>query len=188
MTLPATYATAEIQSLSAALGEDPLAHLENLRPDDLVLIAAFIQAFNFIEFNLRRSVSSFVHAGLVPHKKRIVPSDLVKMAVAAVSRMDPAIEDIPDTVGRLDELEFRRPFRNLFAHWAAKRIKGHDALYLMSHDARDAQQAMIGQIDRDHAGFAIMLMPDLRGLAQHIGQYESWLARKTADWHERYSG
>ncbi|PRX29218.1 hypothetical protein B0G75_109206 [Paraburkholderia sp. BL18I3N2] len=187
MTLPTSYATVEIESLAAALGEDPLAHLENLCPDDLVLIGAFIQASNFIEFNLRRSVSLFVHAGLVPQKKRIVPSDLVKMAVTAVSRMDPAVEDIPGTVGRLDELEFRRPFRNLFAHWAAKRIRGHDALYLMSCDGRDAEQVMIGEIDRSHGGFAIILLPDVRGLVKHIAQYESWLAQKTADWYVRYS-
>ncbi|MGN8139218.1 hypothetical protein ACTJLC_31550 [Paraburkholderia sp. 22099] len=102
--------------------------------------------------------------------------------------MDPSIEDIPDTIGRLNELEFRRPYRNLFAHWAAKRIRGQDALYLMSHDARDAEQAMVGPIDRSHAGFAIVLLPDVRGLVQHIAQYESWLAQKTAAWYERYGG
>ncbi|AOI42833.1 hypothetical protein [Burkholderia oklahomensis] len=147
--------------------------MENLRTDDLVLIAAFIQSFNFVEFNLHRSVSSFVHAGLVSQMKRIAPSGLVEISVAAVTRMDPAIEDIPDTIGRLNELEFRRPFRNLFAHWAAKRIRGHDALYLMSHDSSDAKRAMIGEIDRSHAGFAILLLPDVRGLVQHIAQYES---------------
>lgn len=186
MALPAPYVTAPLESLKTMLGDDPWAHLENLRSDDLVLIAAFIQTFNFIELNLRRSVSSFVRAGLIPDKKRIGPSDLVEMAVSAVTRLDPTIEDIPDTVRRLKELEFRRTYRNLFAHWAAKRIRGHDALYLMSHDSNDAKRAMVGEIDCSHAGFAILLLPDVRGLVQHIGQYESWLARKAADWYLRY--
>jgi len=188
MALPAPYVTAPLESLKTMLGNDPWGHLENLRSDDLVLIATFIQTFNFIELNLRRSVSSFVRAGLIPNKKRIASSDLVDMSVSAVSRMDPAIQDVADTVGRLNELEFRRPYRNLFAHWATKRIRGHDALYLMSHDSNDTKRAMIGEIDCGSAGFAILLLPDVRGLVQHIGQYESWLARKTADWHMRYGG
>ncbi|MGN8138669.1 hypothetical protein ACTJLC_28640, partial [Paraburkholderia sp. 22099] len=78
MTLPVAYPTEPLESIKAILGDDPLAHLENLRPDDLILIAAFIQTFNFVEFNLRRSVSSFAHAGLVQRKKRVMPSDLVE--------------------------------------------------------------------------------------------------------------
>ncbi|MCT9123789.1 hypothetical protein [Cupriavidus gilardii] len=113
MTLPPPYASAELEGLVAVLGEEPLAHLEDLRADDLVLVAAFIQTFNFVEFNLRRSVSSFVHAGLVQPKKRRMSSELGKTAMAAVSRMDPAVEDIANTVGRLNELEIRRSYQEL---------------------------------------------------------------------------
>jgi hypothetical protein len=188
MALPPPYPTATLESIKESLGDNPLAKLEDLRPDDLVLIAAFIQTFNFVELNLRRSVSAFVQAGLVEPKKRQGPSDLVDMSVAAVMKMDPATENVADTVGRLKELEFRRPFRNLFAHWAAKRIRNQDALYLMSHDSRDVNAVQIGDIDCSRAGFAIVLLPDIRGLVGHIAHYETWLSRKTAEWHERYVG
>lgn len=187
MALPEPFTTSELENLISALGANPLTKLENLHPEDLILIGALIQNFNFIEFNLRRSVSSFVNADLIQQPKRLMPSDLVKVTVSAVALMDPTVEDISDTTGRLNELEFRRPYRNLLAHWAAKRIREHDALYLMSCDGRDAEQSGIGELDHGSAGFAIILLPDLRGLAHHIGRYERWLAQKTADWYERFS-
>jgi hypothetical protein len=75
----------------------------------------------------------------------------------------------------------------LLAHWAAKRIPGEDAIVLMSKDGRDEKQISGEDQSRDdYVRTAIFDLADLRGLVQHIVDYEVWLATKTVEWHKRY--
>ena len=87
MALPPPYPTATLESIKESLGDNPLAKLEDLRPDDLVLIAAFIQTFNFVEFNLRRSVSAFVQAGLVEPKENNYLAAVARRSAVGISSM-----------------------------------------------------------------------------------------------------
>ncbi|WP_144112030.1 hypothetical protein [Paraburkholderia sp. BCC1886] len=187
MTLPPPYENETLKSIEASLGDNPMSRLEELQANDLALIAKFIQTFNVVEFNLRRALSVLILAGLIPPKKRILPADLVLLTTAAVEKMNPATENIPDTLARLQDLEIRRQFRNLLAHWAAKRIHGADALFLMSHDERDANQVKVGPLGWDYAAYAIVRLSDLLDQIQRIVDHDRWLAPKTAEWLKRYS-
>jgi hypothetical protein len=72
----------------------------------------------------------------------------------------------------------------LLAHWAAKRIPGHDAIVLLSMDTNDALAALGNNaITKDHCSYSILMLPDLRGLLNHIAKYDEWLAKKTSEWH-----
>lgn len=194
--LPQEYRTLRGEELERKVEALPngFADLEPLQPPDYQLIGAFIQVFNFIEFNLRRSLEIHARAELLEpsiarRHSRIRQADIVKQAKAAVSRMDSMVEDIPATRGKLNEIEFRRAFRNLLAHWAARRIPGEDAILLLSKDGSDDKQISGEEtVGHDHAKNAIVDLADLRGLLAHIISYENWMAAKTSEWHRRYIG
>lgn len=194
--LPQEYRTPRGEELERKVEALPggLTDLEPLQAPDYQLIGAFIQVFNFIEFNLRRSLEVHARAELLEpsiarRHSQIHQADLVKRAKAAVSRMDPTVEDIPATHSKLDEIEFRRTFRNLLAHWAARRIPGEDAIVFLSKDGRDDKRISGEEtVGHDHAKKAIVDLADLRGLLAHIIPYENWMAAKTTEWHRRYIG
>jgi len=180
-----------LEKVLAGLGDNP-SSLAGLKSDDLRLIGSFIQIYNYIELNLRRSIEIFARSNLLDDAvarkhHRISSKLLVQTLKAAVVKLDPSIEDIDKNLKKLDEIEYRRSVRNLLAHWAAKRIPGEDAIVLMSKDGLDEKQISGEDQSRDdYVRTAIFDLADLRGLVQHIVDYEVWLATKTVEWHKRY--
>lgn len=181
----------QLQNLVAAL-PGGLAGLDHLTLGDHQLIGAYIQLFNFIELNLRRSVDVFAQAKLLApaiakRHRKLASSELVPALKQGVSGMDGAMENIPSAVAKLDEIELRRSFRNLLGHWAARRIPGEDAILLVTKDARDERQVSSQDgLEGDDVTTAIMDLADLRGLLEHMGDYDLWIAEKTAEWFGRY--
>ena len=191
--LPPEHINEHMLRLQAKLLEyetDP-SRLENLTPDDFHLIGAYVQIFNFIEFNCRRSVEIFALAGLLQGRPAAKPqrthiSDLIPTIKRVVGGMDQAIEDVADSLGKLDEIELRRGFRNLLAHWAARRIPGEDAIVLFSMDGFDGRQLFgTDKPLEDVAQHAILNLADVRGLIVHMATYEQWIATKVSEWHLR---
>lgn len=177
-----------IQTIDAELGGNALAKLEPLTGADAALIGQLIQSFNFLEYNLRRSIEIFNHAGLTKYgKKNPHSSELAQIVKAGVTAM--GIDDATAGVicQTLDDIELHRDTRNHLAHWAAKRIKGHDALYLMSMDQKDAIRRTGSKGDHETSIYCIMNLPDLRRLLQHISKQDVWLAELTAQWFIRYA-
>lgn len=166
-----------------------LSELLPLHTEDAYLIGAFVQVFNFIELNLRRSLDVFCSAGLIERKKHFQTFELVNLVKIGLRKTGVTGQPLEEELAKLDEIEFRRPFRNLLAHWAAKRIPGHDAIVLLTMDGKDASNVGIGSpVSKDHCTYSIMMIPDLRGLLQHVSKYDEWLAHKTSEWHTQFSG
>lgn len=184
MALPKAFESEQLRIVQEHFLTLELSELLQLEREDAFLIGAFVQIFNFIELNLRRSLEIFCSADLVPRKKYFRTSELVELTKKAVMNLELSNPELNDTLGKLDEIEFRRPFRNLLAHWAAKRIPGHDAIVLLSMDTNDALAALGNNaITKDHCSYSILMLPDLRGLLNHIAKYDEWLAKKTSEWH-----
>lgn len=184
MAIPAAFESDQLQSLRAYFETLELPDLLPLEREDMFLIGAFVQVFNFIELDLRRSIEAFCAAGLITPKKQFHTSELVELVKNAVSQLDRVAPELSDTLGKLDEIEFRRPFRNLLAHWAARRVPGHDAIVLLSMDKKDAKAALgVQTVTKDHCAYSLLMLPDLRGLLVHISTYDEWLAKKTSEWH-----
>lgn len=121
--------------------------------------------------------------------RKLASSELVPALKQGVAGMDGAMEDIASALARLDEIELRRSFRNLLGHWAARRIPGEDAILLVTKDARDERQISSQDgLGGDDVTTAIMDLADLRGLLEHMGDYDHWIAEKTAEWFSRYVG
>lgn len=176
-----------IQTLDAELGDDALSKLEPLTYGDAALIGHLIQSFNFLEYNLRRSIEIFAHAGLIAAVKNPHSSKLAEIVKAGVAAMDLDVETAGVICQTLDDIELHRDIRNHLAHWAAKRIKGHDALYLMSLDHKDAIRRTGSKGDHETSIYCIMNLADLRGLLQHISKQDVWLAEFTAQWFIKYA-
>ena len=177
-----------IETVNAYLGDDALSKLEPLTGADAALIGNLIQSFNFLEFNLRRSIEIFAHAGLIPAlKKNPHTSELAQTVKAGVADMglDAATANV--ICQSIDDIELHRDIRNHLAHWAAKRVKGHDALYLMSFDQKDAIRRTGSKGDHQTIIYCIMNLADLRGLLLRISKQDAWLAELTAQWFIKYA-
>jgi hypothetical protein len=146
MALPPENRTPRMELLQAIVARTPREKLMDfpvLKPAEHQLIGAFIQKFNYMDFNLRRAIETFARAKLLSKaaaKKypKIHSSEVAAVIQDAVKAMDPAVEDIADTTKILWIIERRREIRNLLGHWAARRIPGEDAIVLLSKDENDA--------------------------------------------------
>ena len=184
-----TQRSNELQAKLQDLGD--LSELENLTSEDFRLIGAYVQIYNFIEFNGRRCVEIFARAGLLDGRsakkpQRLHLSTLIETIKSVVVRMD-AVENVADSLVKLDEIEQRRGIRNLLAHWAARRLPGEDAIVLLTMSGFDEQQ--ISEADTpfgDYARTAILDLADVRGLLVHMAEYEKWIGHKVAEWYARF--
>jgi len=188
MALPPPHENEELRRLRDVLARTPLAVLEPLRDEDYWLLGKYVQLYNFLEFNLRRAAQIFVEAGIIERPQRLGSHNLIETVKQGVMRLNTADEPAADTLGKLSEIEDRRGFRNLLAHWPAKRIPQEDALVLLSQDSADAKRMLGRENTAAHCSHAVVALPDLRGLVLHMDEYEIWLARKTAQWFARYHG
>jgi hypothetical protein len=194
MALPLSHRNPHIERLAKLVrevGERELFRFPHLSADVVQMFGAFIQYYNFIDMNLRRSVEAFAIAEKLPAEVqrkylKLSSTALVPTVKAVVQTMDPSVEDVPDALGKLDEIEFRRPFRNLFAHWAAKRIPNEDAIVFFTKNEADALQTSGTGLEVGNVSTGVMDLADLRGLCIHIEAYERWIAVKTSDWYFRY--
>lgn len=191
--LPPELKTPEIEKLTKLVGTGHInfAALENLTSDDLKVFAAFIQFYNYIEINLRRSIEAFDHGQILSNeaskrRRKLRAAELVPIAKDAVQKMSPDQEDIFDTLAKLTEIEFRRPYRNLLAHWGARRIPGHDAIVFLTMNNQDALQVLGKDLEIASLATATLRMADLRGLTVSISEHEKWLSLKTSEWCEKY--
>ena len=186
-----THGVNKLQASLGALGGD-LSKLESLTHEDFRIIGAYVQLYNFLEFNCRRAVEIFAGVGMLKglaaeKPQRVHSSKLFETAKGVVARMDPTVEDVPDSLAKLDEIELRKGFRNLFAHWAARRIPGQDAIVLFSMDGYDERQISGADAPfRDSARTAMINLADIRGLLVHMSDYERWMGHKVAEWYARY--
>lgn len=196
MALPPENRTPRMEMLESIVACTPRERLIDfpvLEPADHQLIGAFIQHFNYMDFNLRRAIETFARAKLLSEKAakkypKIHSSDVAGIVEDAVKAMDPAVEDIADTTHILWIIERRREIRNLLGHWAARRIPGEDAIVLLSKDENDARRIGGAYLAAGSVKQAVLDLADLRLVLGHIAQIDPWLARKVSDWYERYVG
>jgi len=196
--IPQEFRTDKVERLQAIVDsfDGDVSRLEELKEDDLKLIGHFVHLYNFIELNLRRSVQAFASAGLLgdikPRRyRRFAPADLIKTVKEVVSRLELPTSDIEDAHRKLDEIEERWKVRNIFAHWAGRRVPKEDGIFFMSLDARDEKQIMGTDYSDDDStpNFTLSLcmdLADLRDLALHMMPYGEWIAIKARDWSLQY--
>lgn len=173
----------EIKRILDEIGGRELEKSEPLHPRDLQLIGELIQIYNYIEFNLRRCIDLFTHAGMIPRTEKVIP--IARLSAVALEGISKA-EDSDAWAAHLAEIELHRDARNQLAHWAARHISGERALLILSMNPAESKKRINQTVDHTHSTYGVMLVEDLQWLVLHVARYEKMLAEATSHWYQRY--
>lgn len=183
MALPIEFKNERTEYLAQEASKYQIHELGNLTNDDFVLLGKYIQLYCFIELNLHRLFNKFELMGLIKTKSKERVSipyildkliDLVSLNLVEASRVD-------EVKLKLMKIKSRRDYRNIFAHWAAKKIPNEDAMIFFAGDALDYKKVFNKKINPDVVAYTIFDMADVRGLVANISGYEEWIAHFYAE-------
>jgi hypothetical protein len=187
--LPPEYRTAELTDAFESLGGN-LERTTALDDDGLRLLSRYVQLFNYMELNLRRSVAAFAHAGLLPHLtekklRNLRPASLCATVKAAIERTSASREERDHWAQNIDAIETGRSYRNLFAHWAARGLGLADIVFL-TRSEMDAEEATGQPLALGSVAIAILHRASVGDLIDRMAPLEIWLAHATVKWSADY--
>jgi hypothetical protein len=189
MAIPTAHESEQVVAAKAQFEHMGVNGLKTLRDEDALLIGKVILIFSFNELNLRRAVEILGAKGFLQPKKKFQTSELVEAVKEGISSAFPSDSQLSDDLANLNEIEFRRPFRNMFAHWAAKRLEETDSIVFMTKDSQD-EKAVHGLNTANTYGvtFSVMMIEDIRGLLNNIVKHGEWLALRMPKWYLALGG
>ncbi|WP_439212620.1 hypothetical protein [Duffyella gerundensis] len=188
MALPIEYRNARAEYLEQEASKYQVSELWNLTNEDFMILGKYIQMYCFIELNIHRLFNSIVSAELfeIKLKGRASIACILDKLIELVGDNLVESSKVDETIGKLKEIKFRRDYRNIFAHWAAKRIPNEDGMIFFASDDSDYKKIFGEKIEADMAAYAIFDVADIRGLVTHLSSYEEWIAHFSAEVHEKY--
>lgn len=188
MALPIEYRNARAEYLEQEASKYQVSELWNLTNEDFMILGKYIQMYCFIELNIHRLFNSIVLAELfeIKSKGRVSIPCILDKLIELVGDNLVESSKVDETIGKLKEIKFRRDYRNIFAHWAAKRIPNEDGMIFFASDDSDYKKIFGEKIEADMAAYAIFDVADIRGLVTHLSSYEEWIAHFSAEVHEKY--
>lgn len=186
MALPKSTRTPRLEELEAKLHSAPTAMKDWPQPtkEDVLLIGGIVVLYSYVEFNLRRLVETFDHAGLLPEKWR---GKALNLDLAEVEK---AVQETPvwagaHDVAALKELEQLRPLRNLVAHFAVSRFPEDDAWVFVTKNRRDYKYAVGKDVPPGVAMVAIVERDQIKTALRRIQHIHDWLAQVTPVFEKR---
>ena len=136
---------AQITTLKDQLECDPDAFLRatiDLTDADMLVMGKFIQLYCYGDLNARRIIDALRLAAIGPNAmnaSRLQDAQVFpKLREAADLLWDSNLKEGLHKAA--ETIELHRTHRHTFAHWAARRIPGHDALIVFSKNAREAER------------------------------------------------
>ena len=188
MALPIEYRNERTEHLELEANKYQTNELWNLTSEDFMLLGKYIQMYCFIELNIHRLFNNLKSAGLVKTKSkdRVNVPYILDKVIELMSHNLIESSKVDETIGKLKEIKFRRDYRNIFAHWAAKRIPNEDGMIFFASDAQDYKKTFERTINADIAAYAIFDVADIRGLVTHLSGYEEWIAHFYAEVCEQH--
>lgn len=189
MAIPVTHESEQVLAAKELFRRVGLEGLQGLRDEDAMLLGKAILIFSFNGLNLRRVVEILCEKGFLQSKKKFQTSELVEKVKDGIAKAFPADDQLIDELAKLDEIGFRRPFRNMFAHWAPKRLNGMDSIVFITKDSQD-ENAVHGLNTSNTYGvtFSVMMVEDIRGLLKSMVTFGEWLALRTQHWYLAMGG
>jgi hypothetical protein len=192
--IPKAHLTHELKSLNDKLSSLPPEALLTFPPltaKDFAIFGAVIQTYNYIEFNLRRAMSTFSAVGLLSSEQR------KRLPRLAGFKLTQAVKEVATEIHRttgmdgeaeshLEAIQQNQPMRNLLAHWAARRVPDEDYFLLVGKDDRDARQVLGKELKLDVVGTCLVDAKALEGLIGFLEPHERWAAEKASEWYKRY--
>ncbi|WP_370546597.1 hypothetical protein NMD64_07930 [Edwardsiella tarda] len=187
MALPLEYRSERVKYLEREASKYQTHELWNLTNDDFMLLGKYVQMYCFIELNIQRLFNELKLKGIIKTKskdKLNVPCILDKL-IELVSKNLIESSGVNEVIGKLNEIKSRRDYRNIFAHWAAKRIPNEDGMIFFSSDPLDYKRIFERRINAGIAAYAILDVADIRGLVAHLCDYEEWIAHFYVEIYEQ---
>jgi hypothetical protein len=141
--LPPAHETPKTKQLKEKLETLHIDQLLPLRAQDFEILGRYIQLYNTIELNLRRTVEVLAKQQLIDPKfanrfGSLRFSALITEIKRCISILEADPEATGDAIKKLDEIERKRAFRNMIAHWSAQRIPNEDAFVFITKNDADA--------------------------------------------------
>jgi leucyl-tRNA synthetase len=194
MALPPETKTEKVINIHTAIGKmtpQEIGALPSLDEQDLRLFGNVVQQFCFIDLNLRRALEIFHLARLLPQRvidsyPNIRDSDLTEVLTEIIERMDAQDEPIEVSLTWLKAISRFRNFRNLVAHFAAKRYQNADVYVFASKSERDAKKVLGAALSGYHIHFAVTGRSEFFDMAKALEDSQAWLAAKIPQWATRY--
>ncbi|ELI8099906.1 hypothetical protein RSG06_003883 [Yersinia enterocolitica] len=197
MALPHEFRNEKAKELERELMKYEVAQLENLSQEDFYLLGMYIQTYNFIEFNIERIFLLLMETGVIclTPQERKVNIDfkfMVDNLLLSLNKIETDPDEIAEVIERINEVVYRRDHRNIFAHWAGKKIPKKDAFVFLTSNIKDMKRVIRMKKEDGYiitsgvVNYVIYDAADLKGLFTHIHEYEVWIAHKTAEWLEKF--
>ena len=156
-----------------------------LNKSDYALVGGLVVLYSYLDFNLRRVLEVFHHAGLLsePWAKKVdkLYAEEVAEAIQSLTCWDDA--------GRkaLAEIEELRGLRNLVAHFTIRRFPSGDAFIFVAKSARDYKRQFGTDPAPGTAFSAVVDCEQIRTALKHVEYVQNWLAGATPKLEERLS-
>lgn len=197
MALPHEYRNEKANELEREYLKYEISQLENLSQEDFYLLGMYIQTYNFIDFNIERIFLLLMETGVIyltPKEKkvRINFNFMVDKLCTSLDKIEFDQNKRAEVIEKINEIVYRRDHRNIFAHWAGKKIPKKDAFVFLTSNLQDMKAVRKMKKEDDYiitsglVNYVIYDAADLRGLFTHIHEYEVWIAHKTAEWLEAF--
>lgn len=188
MALPIEYRNERAEYLEQEASKYQVSELWNLTNEDFMILGKYIQMYCFIELNIHRLFNSIVSTELfeIKSKGRVNIPFILDKLIELVGDNLVESSKVDEIIGKLKEIKFRRDYRNIFAHWAAKKIPNEDGIIFFASDDSDYKKIFGGKIEADMAAYAIFDVADIRGLVTHLSSYEEWIAHFSAEVYEQH--
>jgi hypothetical protein len=104
--------------------------------EDYVVIGGIVVLYSYVEFQMRRLIDVFEHAGLLADEWKGKGGNLNFGEVERAVRATPVWAG-PDDLGAFDKLAELRPLRNLVAHFVVRRFPDDDAFFFVAKSTKD---------------------------------------------------
>lgn len=188
--LPKESPTPELQAANADLdcaGESYMRNAPRLTDVQLLDIARYIQAYNYIELNLRRAIDAFAALEVLPERykskyRKLRTSELVAVVVETILSRKLAEPEEEELLRLLKDIEVGRKERNIFAHWAPRQHPSKPMIIFMSKDENDAMRVRGVYLEPGRVATATMYAEDLPKLASSAVQMDYFFALKVGRW------
>jgi hypothetical protein len=174
-----------LQSIVEKESASNLAGWPMLAKSDYALVGGLIVLYSYIDFNLRRVVEVFHHAGLLkePWAKKVdtLNAEQVAEAIQSLTCWD---DEGRRALGQIEEL---RGLRNLVAHFAIRRFPTDDAFIFVAKSARDYKRHFKAEPPPGAVFSAVVDCEQIRAALRHVEHVQNWLAIATPKLEEALS-
>jgi hypothetical protein len=183
---PYAASSQELKAINADIEADFdkfLANSEPLTDADLVLTGTLVQLFNYADLNARRAIDAIRHAALGPNQQnagKLQDSQVYPKLIEA-AEMLPVGSDLRNGLIKLAKaMQLHQPLRHHAAHWAMRRVPGHDVLLMLTYNSQEGKRRSGQATDPYHVTFGLLPMSPLRAESKLQSDYGEWLSVEAA--------